>query len=297
MIRQIKHSKPFVLPKALLNELSSKAFAFNPSLIVHNSVTYIAFRIYDATTKSILALIYVLKDDEVINRINLSETFFEKENISKVADPKLFVLNSKVYCTFNTGDGNKINGNNKIFIATLDEKGILEYYICEYSQRQRTEKNWAFYSIDNTLYALYSLEPLTILKAAEVKPHAIVFESHFRDTKQHFKNYSIGTPLCEHDGKFMFIAHKKYYRNRKRLYLGKPCELDITNTPKLKRNTTTLLHSFKSIFGNKHKFNKNLISCTYFSGIQKYGHNLVVSYGINDVNWNIALVKTKQLWP
>ncbi|WP_040251232.1 hypothetical protein [Psychroserpens mesophilus] len=295
MLKQLKNSPRFPLSNTLLNELNKNKFVFNSSLVIHNGFVYVAFRVYDDKSKAILAFIYVLEGDRIINCINLSEYFLKNENVIKVADPKMFIMNDKVHCTFNTGDA--IKDVNSIFLLDIENNSIGNYFICNYVERMRTEKNWAFFNHKGKLLALYSLNPLTLLEATEIKEKQIRFKAYFTDKTQNFINYSIGTPLVEIDGNYGFIAHKKYFRKRKRLYIGKPCTLNMNAKPALKVNKRILIHSLKSLLGEQHKFNKNLISCSYFSGIQIHDNDLVISYGINDIDWNIATIKTINIWP
>ncbi|WP_033956545.1 hypothetical protein [Psychroserpens jangbogonensis] len=295
MVTRLKKHKPFPIPDELQKTLLNIKFVFNSSFVIYRNVSYMALRMFDETSQTILAIIYVWEDENTITKINLSEYFHQNLDIIKVADPKMFIMNNEVCCTFNTGDATE--KQNEIVLLKIDKHQITEYFVCNYAQRARTEKNWAFYVENNTLYSLYSLSPLTILKASETGDHTIIFEKFFVDENQYLENFSIGTPLLELDDGYGFIAHKKFFRKRKRLYLGKPCRLIINTTPTVKTNRHCIIHSLKSLLGAKYKFNKNLISCTYFSGIHRFGENLIISYGINDIDWNIVTIKLKKIWP
>jgi len=295
MVRRLKNYKSFPLPARLLKTLSEIEFVFNTSFVTLHNVNYLALRMYDGSSQSIFAIIYVWKDENTIEKINLSEYFYQKSGVVKVADPKMSIMNDEVYCTFNTGDS--IDKPNDIFLLKINEYQITDYFICNYDERARTEKNWAFYMEDNKLFALYNLNPLTILEATGSEAHTIVFKTFFVDDNQCFKNFSIGTPLLKIDEGYGFIAHKKIFRKRKRLYLGRPFRLITGTNPQIKANKQIVIHSLKSVLGAKHKFNKNLISCTYFSGIHRFGENLILSYGINDIDWSVVTIKFKKIWP
>ena len=60
-----------------------------------------------------------------------------------------------------------------------------------------------------------------------------------------------------------------------------------TNNFTLTQQSSFLAHSIVSLFGNKIKLNPNLISCTYFSGLQSYKKKWIISYGVNDIQWKI----------
>jgi len=181
-------------------------------------------------------------------------------------------------------------------LFSVNTSQISSYHCCEYDKRTAIEKNWAFYSERNQLFALYSLNPLTIIQASHTEAHKMEFKDNFIDDKQNFKNYSIGTPLIKLDNGYGFIAHKKITINGNRLYLGKPITLNLNKKPTLLSKPKFLIHSFGSLLGNRFKFNKQLISCTYFSGLFSDNKKLILSYGINDVNYNIVRIDQKKIW-
>ncbi|WP_242131698.1 hypothetical protein [Aestuariivivens marinum] len=294
MVKTFINYPSYSLPQELMQILKKYSYIFNPSLILHNGVGYLSIRVYEDKSETILGLIFVWDDAGNIEQLNLSRYFEDNEGIHKVADPKLFIMNNKVYGTFNTGDA--IKDFNHLVLFQLEKSRIFDYKFCGYNERYRTEKNWAFFIDEEELYALYNLSPLTILKAIKTDENYIEFEKCFYDKTQSLKNYSIGTQLVKVKGKFCFIAHKKLYRKRKRLYLGRICILFLKDSPKIAVKKSFLIHSWKSLFGSKFKFNKNLISCSYFSGLSLDRENIIVGYGINDVDWNIVTLKQKELW-
>lgn len=295
MINALKKYKAYHLSPKVLAFLSKYKYTFNPSLVIHDEVNYLAIRVYDNVSKSILALLLIWQDDkEEIVTINLTDYFKEKLNFSKVADPKLFLMEGQVYGSFNTSHAT--DKPNELALFQLNGSKIENYYLCNYNERMRTEKNWAFFYKNQTLFALYSLEPLTVLKAETIDKDQIVFKKYFEDKTQNYKDHSIGTPLIELENGYGFMAHKKYYRKRKRLYLGKPCLFNFENGFKLKVKRQFYFHSYKSLLGEKFKFNKNLISCTYFSGICRKKDKLILGYGINDIDWNIVVLNKNKLW-
>lgn len=294
MIVRLKKYSKNTIPETLKNELSQYKYVFNPSYIVNNQNHYLAIRLFDETSNSILAMLYIWTNEYEFSRINLSEYFKTKTNLKKVADPKLFVMGNSIWGTFNNGFIEK--ENNIIGLFKIKESTIKQHYFCEYKNRSRIEKNWSFYSENNQIFALYGLNPLTILKLSHFENEKAIFKDYFIDRNQNFYGYTIGTPLAKIDSNHLFIAHKKIVKSGKRLYLGKAFLLNTEDEAKLKSSGKYLIHSLKSLLGVKKKFNKNLISCTYFSGIFAVDNNICLSYGINDVNWNVITTKLKKIW-
>ncbi|RDK84807.1 hypothetical protein [Marinirhabdus gelatinilytica] len=294
MVVRLKNNEQYNLPKQVQKTLNKYAYVFNPSLVISRENHYLAIRAFCKESNSILALLFVWNDKKEVQEVNLTHYFCSRLKLVKVADPKLFVLEEEVYGTFNSGDA--IKGSNSIILFQLDKSLIKNYYECIYSDRIKTEKNWAFFKEKEEMFVLYSLDPLKILKLDKVSENKIFFKNFFCDPTQRLKNHSIGTPLIRVKNGYGFIAHKKLYRKRKRLYLGKMAILKTSGPVVVSVRSIPIIHSFESLLGSKFKFNKNLISCSYFSGLYRYQNKLILGYGINDIDYNIVIVNKKKLW-
>lgn len=282
MIKFLKYARDFKLPETVLELLEKYSISFNPSLLIHDNIHYLAIRLKKDKQSKVTAKL-IIWDASRVQDINLSEEFEPK--ITKVADPKLFLLEGSVYCTFNTGHTAKEPNN--IFLCKVENFGIREVKNCVYNERTRIEKNWAFFKKGNKLLCLYSLNPLTVLEAKNTTEYSIVFDNIFSNETD-LIHHTIGSPIAHNKEKnsLAFIAHKKFYKGGKRLYLGKVLYFN-TNNFTLTQQSSFLAHSIVSLFGNKIKLNPNLISCTYFSGLQSYKNKWIISYGVNDIQWKI----------
>lgn len=293
MLIRLKKYYSDIIPKKIKKIILQYKYSFNPSFVVHNQTNYLAIRLYDASSNSMISLLFVWKHEINIQTINLTTYFNEADSILKVSDPKLFIMNGGLWGTFNTGYTYK--KNNRIGLFEIEKANIKKYYFCDYVKRSYVEKNWAFYSINDELFSLYSINPLIILKAKSFNSNKVIFEEYYVNKDIQFRNHSIGTPLIKVNNEFLFIAHKKIYLNGKRLYLGRPFTFTHNSNVKLKAKNVFLIHSIKTLFGNTQKFNNNLISCTYFSGIDYQNNKIYLSYGINDVKWNIITINPNKL--
>lgn len=294
MIKFFSLKKDYNLPVVVTQELKAYKYVLNPSYVCLNNINYLAIRVFCSVKKSIVSKLYIWQDG-IFEAINLSIYFEKKLELKKVADPKLTIINNQVYCTFNTGYVN--TGNNTIGLCVFNKYKIENYYTCSFSNRIRIEKNWAFFHKDNKLHVLYNLNPLTILKEVNTNTTKKEFKLEFKDSNDKTP-YSIGTQLVlESKNNYTFIAHKKISRKGKRLYFGKTFTLDCNNSYVLKPSKYFSIHSIKSLFGSKFKFNRNLISCTYFSGLYKLNESeYLVGYGINDTDWRLKKVTKRSLW-
>lgn len=294
MVLQLKKYSIDFIPTVLKKKLLKYKYAFNASYVEYRGIHYLALRVFDAETETILAFIFYWCNEKEINEIDLSLELKNRLGVFKVADPKLFIMDNNVWGSFNTG--HVLDGNNELGIFELNKSKITQSYICSYKKRSRIEKNWSFFSHNDEIYSLYNVNPFTILKGEINRNNEIEFKDYLIDEKTSFVNYSIGTPLLKSNNKYLFIGHYKIIRKGKMIYFGKPFTLVFNENPSLKIGNSFLFHSIKSLFGNKKKFNPKLLSCTYFSGIFKKNNKIYLGYGVNDITWNIATLIEKKLW-
>ena len=264
---------------------------FNPSLAVVASVTYVSFRAFGTTGAS--------KFDSFIIKFDSESQFSEEINISELcatysiaicADPKLVVMENEVWLTFNTGHS---ENENAIYLMKVSNK-IGKPYQCILESREKIEKNWAFFKDNNHLHAVYSLTPLVKLKLSNICEQKNIFYFKFlnddlADLKylQKKSNLSIGTQLLKINDSYNLIAHEKIKIGRKRVYFGRFVEIKNSTVVIHKKR---LIHSYASLLGSRIKHNKNLISCTYFSGLAADGEDFIISYGVNDISFDVKRI-------
>ncbi|MFT5892134.1 MAG: hypothetical protein ACI9Y7_002244 [Dokdonia sp.] len=295
MVKTLKKYTIDLLPEDLRLHLNTYAYVFNPSVVSHQGGYLMSIRIHDPESNTILAYLYTWTDDTEYTRCNLSEYFKEIEGIQKVADPKLFMMGDQVWGTFNTGYVKK--ENNQLVLFKIKNTAIDAYFYCHYKNRSQIEKNWAFFIKDDKIHALYGLGNTRVLKQHTIENKTISFEDYIREDNPPFEGYTIGTPLVKlTEESYGFIGHKKIVVKGKRMYLGKAFKFSPSNTYEIEMTSKFLIHSFKSLKGDSFKFNKNLISCSYFSGMTKRNDEVLISYGINDIDWNIISIKSNKLW-
>ena len=56
-----------------------------------------------------------------------------------------------------------------------------------------------------------------------------------------------------------------------------------------------MVHSRDSVQGSGVKHNSNLLSCTYFSGLQASDSGITLGYGINDVDFGFSSYGSRAL--
>lgn len=292
-----KHTKQY-LPDDLLKHLEQYSYVFNPSIVYHIGSFLMTIRVYDTASKTIQAHLYIWKEETPYTFINLTEYFINIMAVQKVADPKLFIMNDEVWGTFNTGYVSK--GNNQLVLFQIKNAQVSTYFKCDYNKRTPVEKNWAFFMKDDCIYALYGIDQEKILKATSseiIQGDTLSFETFTTNEKKQYEGYTIGTPLVAlTDTTYGYIGHKKIVWRGKRLYLGRAFRFSPFTETLLETSSPYLIHSYSSLKGSSFKFNKNLISCTYFSGITMYNDELIISYGINDIDWNMVSIKQNKLW-
>ena len=267
-------------------------YIFNPSFYCDNDVKIFAFRGVPIVNDWLFSFISV-EDKNGHSVKNVSLDLYEELNGIRLIDPKVTKLNEEFYITFNSG---WIPQGNDIFIMkvypTIESPKRLIY-----KNRQKQERNWAFFSEEGEIYALYWINPLKILKLKHAGPASWEMENYYCEERQNnnlSNDFTIGTQLSKLDDRYYFVAHKKFCFWRKKIYMGRFFVLDF-NKKKIGLGKYWLAHSFKSLFGSTVKTNTNLLSCTYFSGIQATSASIKLGYGINDVEYGFSTHKFEDL--
>lgn len=265
---------------------------FNPSFCWLRNVRIFAFRAIPDDGDSLTSFVSI--DDDAGQTVkNLSTDLCGELNTVQLIDPKITRINSEIYITFNSG---YVPEGNDVFIMKVYPEMESPRRML-YKGRQKQERNWAFFSENDEIYALYRINPLKILKLKKADQTSWEMEDYFceKGTNEDVpRNLSIGTQLAGLDGRYYFVAHKKLYFLRKKIYLGKLCVFDFKNK-KIRAGKFWLIHSLKSLLGSRPKHNTNLLSCTYFSGIQASPGCIRLGYGINDLETGFSAHATDDL--
>lgn len=273
---------------------------FNPSIVVRGSSTHIAFRgALRQGERPYRAFYGVDNGDGIVDIQDLTE-FANRLGVRRVADPKLVELQDEVYVSWNTGW--VASGENEIYLQRLTPS-LSDPQRCVFDGRNRIEKNWAFFERGGDLQVLYSVAPLHILSLAGKfgKDEDLVFRSTTRESVAKVgQRFSIGTQLLRVDSNtFQLIIHDKLLRIRNhRAYVGRLAQLDLSGKPKITFGTRALVHSWRSMLPQvrPNKGNPHLIFATYFSGISSVEGQLLLSYGVNDVDYGFAHADPASLW-
>jgi hypothetical protein len=267
---------------------------FNPSVATTESGIAIAFRAGRWPGDKPFRAYYLSGDDAPVD---LSEAFTSRV-LPAISDPKLFTLNDEIWVTFNTGHLEKPN---RIYIAQMHPNQSRPYELV-LSGRQPIEKNWALFTVNGVLHAIYSISPLIVLRAVgHQSDDKIVFERTVGGASlQHpYESYALGSQLAALDKvghQFALIAHRKFHLNKRRIYLGLPIQIRRDREGQtLVPGRRYLAHSLKSLLGDSPRHNPNLLSCTYFSGLAVAGDRAVLAYGVNDVSAAFAEVPLREL--
>lgn len=268
---------------------------FNPGLYIYDSTYYITVRAFGK--KEVLPfesyLIIYNQSTGSQSIINLSDCM-RAYGIIPAADPKFFTVNQEVWITFNTGY--KFYENNDIYVFPVNELNNQVPWKCMLPGRRNTEKNWAFFKdVNNKLCAIYSLTPLIIIEEERRDEQYRLIFFRKRTVISNFSlpkrmRFTIGTQLVQNGNDYYLVAHQKIFVITKLIYFGRLIKLTREDKEFAisKISNHLLFHSFTSILGNFKKHNKGLISCTYFSGLCLLDDMLLVSYGINDLNYNVS---------
>ncbi|WP_414980495.1 hypothetical protein [Congregibacter sp.] len=271
--------------------------SFNPSIAYRSSSCFMALRHFgpDSTPPFEASLLQYDIDSNVFVTVNLSHHAAEY-GVSVVADPKLFEMNDEIWVTFNSGWA---RSSNSLYLMRVSP--TLGHPIeVEYASRQRIEKNWAFFVHAGRLRAVYSITPFKQLSSDPPNNQSkkIVFNDDPGMTlANHNKPLAIGTQAIKIENDLFLIAHEKHSVLQYRAYAGRLVRLRLFDSrPQILVSERRLIHSYSALLGSFRKHNKNLLSCTYFSGLASLGNGrAVIGYGINDLSTGFAEAHIKDL--
>jgi hypothetical protein len=273
---------------------------FNPSVLAHRGVTYIAIRGNKAPLyRPFRSYLIELAPDRAPKLVDLSEAGSEI-GIGPVADPKLLTLDDDVYVTFNTG--HRLEGTNDVYLVKVSG-GIGAFQRAQFSGRRRIEKNWAFFRhSDGGLAALYNLEPCQILHLTNENLGGsgdLVFEAR-KELAQSKRMHPVhvGTQLSMVDGsaRALLIANVRFMAFRRAVYYGRLLEVDVESERVVRTGSKRMINSWRTFKRPQPRHNPSLFSATYFSGVFVDGDQLTASYGVNDVDFGIARLRLDELW-
>ena len=277
---------------------------FNPSVTVVADRTLVAFRALAARASSSRFDAHLLSIPRhgAPHHWNLTD-HCANFGITVVADPKLVLLDDSVHITFNTGHPG-VGQRNALYLMPV-AAGPSRPRQCHFAQRRRVEKNWAFFSERGALHAVYELDPVTVLEATDETATTVRFSKRTGDRNGRGaqralgvrRTHSLGTQPIQDEAGLHMVVHEKFHVRGRRLYLGRAVSvLNPTSRPRIKFSYVRLCGSLRAMFGVPKKHNPNLISATYFSGLSTSAFGLVVSYGINDVDYDIQELQWSDLW-
>ena len=265
---------------------------FNPSFYVDETLKIFAFRAIIEGTDELESFISI--EDYAGRKVKQLSTQLRKDfDAPKFIDPKVIKLANQYFVTFNSGWIPE--GNNVYIMKIYPEMGPPKCLI--YKNRQIQERNWAFFTIEKEVYALYWMNPLKILKLKVISDLYWEMEDYYAPEVQDNdlpNDLTIGTQLFGENGCFYFISHQKRYFQSKKVYLGKFCTFYF-DSKKIVPGEFWLSHSLESILGSDIKHNSNLYSCTYFSGLQVIDNLVKLGYGINDIEFGFSSHKLNTL--
>lgn len=197
----------------------SKGGIYNPGVVYKDNKIYVLPRVEKFTERerghngmviNTSSIPYILTYDSNFNLLNLNKYSIDERYVNKrIEDFRLFEHNNLIY-------SNHILLENKIspVISLVDIDNKQLQFISKLDldfQTRNVEKNWVFFSMNNDLYMIYSIEPWIVLKVdlKNNKAETIVNKSY--DLKWSIEGYlSISTnPIKIHDNLWLMGIHTR----------------------------------------------------------------------------------------
>ena len=207
----------------------------------------------------------------------------------RIADPKLWQRNEEIWVTFNTG---WVVEGNAIFVAQVwPQITAPEEVLC--TGQTPIEKNWGFFqNAAGEPRILYRVAPAPTI----LKPGPVIWEVNQRAPfVAGLSRLSLGSQPVAWAGRWYFTAHRKPHWRGKRMYFGELwsfAEVEPDTFGDFRKESGTLVHSLRALWGHRNNRNRNLISCVYLSGLAPDGEGgFYVGYGVNDREAFLAHVR------
>lgn len=214
-----------------------------------------------------------------------------------IADPRAFLALGRRYITFNTGHSETPN---RIFVVEVDTAGRpigVPFEAVRTDSRRPIEKNWGFFEHAGTLYTIYSLAPLEILRCRFIGDKLVcepAFLHHW--TASHLEEsygplHGGAGPVATREG--LFIAFQsRTCEPAGYVYRGSMMSLDLEPPfgPKgVASGPLFQLDAAELSMMPAKKLNPSVDKVLYPSGLIGDPHDgtLVLSYGINDYQCGI----------
>lgn len=278
---------------------------FNPSVISVDDATVFAYRAVPRDNRGIRSYLAITRHaDSAVDVVDLTAAG-EESGIKRVADPKLFVVDDAVYATFNTGFAPRGTQNDIYIVRVFPTLGPMQRVIANF-RRQDVEKNWAFVGTSGRdLRAIYQLHPyseVVVARGALGAHEDLEFDKVTvpNVASAAARGLTIGTqPLRIAGDKLLLLAHERWSLRRKRSYFGHTVTIGGFGTTNVRVgvNRQRLIHSVRAALPRSGRHNPNLLSATYFSGLTRDDDDVLLGYGINDIDFSIARMKEADLWP
>ena len=198
---------------------------------------------------------------------------------NRVRDMKLFQGDSGVYATFNTGHPDSSSESNRIYVSKIESlESPMEVAL---PKRRRVEKNWGFFFSGQELWAIYSVNPLVLLRQVKVQDNLIHMREEHRGKRIPSLPISIGSQPITEDEILRFTVHLKPSILKLRFYLPKIAEFHLESREmSLSRVILPLRHASLA----PSRWNPLAIGINYASGFAKSGNDYLIGFGQADHN-------------
>ncbi|MFG6446522.1 hypothetical protein ACFXQA_14775 [Microbacterium sp. P07] len=274
---------------------------FNTSLVIRGASTFVSFRA-EATPgeKPFRAYLLHHRPDGDDDLVDLSARTAEA-GIGKTADPKLVTLNDELYVTFNTGTVHQ--GENSIYLQRVHPT-LGPPQRCVLAPRRMVEKNWGFFSLPGgEVGALYSVAPLTLLRLTAgtlgTDDELIFTTQQEVAMPSRFPRLHIGSqPLVGSSSRAVIAVNQQrpIPGLPRKIYFGRAAEIDLHTGRLTRLSRRALIHSWRAMLPQRNRHNPGLFSATYFAGLARADDEILLSYGINDLDFGIARIPEDQVW-
>ena len=293
-----------LVPDAWKNAKPDSLFyVFNPTIVKSKDGYLMTYRVVDEADKSrktasckLNANLDIMPGSVVgisdyLKFSNAEE--LQERSLEWHADPRYFKIKGKVFLLWN--DGSIKPANNQFLVSVSEETLLPDGYVKRISKlpvQIKIEKNWQLFESDDSIYAVYSYSPMSILLLDFIDGKDEIFaldycESNWSNSyESQYGNIRGGAqPVRLNSGEFLSVVHSSYkIEDNKLRYVA--CFVKHESTPPFRIVKSSAKPFFIDVDRRKlpklPKLNNKTEEVVYPCGMIVEGDRVTISLGIDD---------------
>ncbi len=205
------HYSPFILETKRI-EIENYPIVFNPSIVSWKGKWLLSFRIREGHQTHKIGLVWVDEELHVLSPPFELQTSHELEQ--KIQDPRLYVLNDKLYMIYSALVQIDKKDQRRVFIGEIVENkdtfslvNTHPFLSFEKESHRRIEKNWTPFDHQDELLLSYTFSPHRVFRPIPEENRCERFSLSEEEIRWEFGEIRGGTPAIHEEGYYLTFFH------------------------------------------------------------------------------------------